>query len=85
MVELTVQRVSYYVQTSLLGTDEHGRTLVVCPSPGCGDTAYVDADGRIVCPTGEAISSFLAEAYDQLVEAAEAVLPANSPLRGRNG
>lgn len=58
--EIHVKKLRGIGLVNVLGTDEQGRTLVQCPSRGCGDTAYIDADGRVVCPTGEAVSAYLA-------------------------
>lgn len=54
-----IKKYGHIMQVNVIGTDDQGRTLVVCPSPGCGDTAYIDDDGRLVCPTGEAINEYL--------------------------
>lgn len=67
--EITVKKIGYYMPVNVLGADEHGRTLVQCPSRGCGDTAYVAEDGRIVCPTDEAITACLSDAVAALESA----------------
>lgn len=54
---ITVRRIDYWTPTSVIGTDEHGRTLIVCPH--CHDDAYIAEDGLVVCPTGEAINRVL--------------------------
>ncbi len=54
---MEVNKLTAIIPTSVLGTDEEGRTLVRCPT--CGDTATVQADGRIICPLDEAISGWL--------------------------
>jgi hypothetical protein len=59
--ELTVHKLAHYVQVSLLGLDEQGRQQYVCPSLGCGETAYFDADGLGHCPTDEALLAFLTQ------------------------
>lgn len=59
---LTVHKQAYYVPTSVIGTDEQGRTLVACPF--CGDEAYVEADGRVVCSGWAAVQTYLQAAVD---------------------
>lgn len=49
---LTVRRAVYWAPVSVVGKDEHGRTLIICPH--CSDYAYIAEDGRVVCPLGEA-------------------------------
>jgi hypothetical protein len=55
--EITVRRVSYWQPVSVIGTDDQGRTLIVCPH--CSDDAYIAEDGRVVCPLGEATNRLL--------------------------
>jgi len=62
--ELTVHKLAHYVPVQLLGLDEQGRQQYVCPSAGCGETAYFDAEGH--CPTDEALQAFLTKAMDDL-------------------
>lgn len=69
--EITVKKFSYYQPIDLLGTDEQGRQLYRCPTPGCGETAYFDADGLGHCPVGDAEKAFLAAAYEKLLAARE--------------
>jgi hypothetical protein len=46
---------------SVVGKDDQGRTVVICPC--CHEEAYVDpADGRVVCSFREAMEAFLADA-----------------------
>jgi hypothetical protein len=78
--ELTARKVSYLQPVSTVGTDAQGRTVVICPH--CSDEAVIEADGRIVCPTGEAIDGILAGMLADLDE--PTALPADSPLRGRS-
>jgi hypothetical protein len=54
---LTVRRISYWQPVSVIGTDEHGRPLIICPH--CHDDAYIAEDGRVVCPLGEATNRLL--------------------------
>lgn len=56
-VPLTGPRAVYWTPVSVIGTDERGRTLIICPH--CHDDAYIAEDGRVVCPTGEAINRLL--------------------------
>lgn len=60
--EITVKKYAHYVPATILGKDEHGRTLIMCPSRGCGDTATIMEDGRVVCPTDEAMQEYLVRA-----------------------
>jgi len=60
---MEVHKLTAIVPTSVLGTDEQGRTLVRCPE--CGETATVQDDGRITCSLHEAISEQL---HEQLLE-----------------
>ena len=57
--EMTVRKLAHYVQVNLLGLDDQGRQQYVCPSLGCGEAAYFDADGLGHCPTDEALQAFL--------------------------
>jgi hypothetical protein len=62
---IEVKRMTYTVPAAVTGKDEQGRTTIICPH--CDDDAYIDpSDGRVVCPTGEAISSVLAAALPEL-------------------
>ena len=54
---LTVRRLVYWAPVSVVGRDDQGRTVVICPH--CHDDAYIDEDGRVVCPTGEATNRLL--------------------------
>ncbi len=68
---LTVRRAVYWAPVSVIGTDEHGRTLIVCPH--CSDErAYIAEDGRVVCPTGEAINRVLGAGLRDLEPVQEA-------------
>lgn len=64
--ELTVRKLAYYQPINLLGLDEQGRQLYICPTAGCGETAYFDEDGKGHCPTGDAIQDYLAKAYEDM-------------------
>lgn len=64
--EPTVHKIGHYTSVNLLGFDEQGRQQYICPSAGCGETAYFDADGRGHCPTDEAIQAFLTKALMDL-------------------
>lgn len=57
---VTVRKIAEYRTVQVLGTDGQGRVLVRCPGGGCGDTAHVDADGTVVCPTCTALQAALA-------------------------
>lgn len=59
--ESTVKKLAHYQPVNLLGLDDQGRQQYVCPSPGCGDTAYFDEDGKGHCPTGDAIDARLVD------------------------
>lgn len=78
--EPTVKKVGYAVTMPILGTDEQGRTLVQCPNRGCGDTAYIAEDGRVVCPTGEADNAAMAALFAAALPELEALA-----LGGSNG
>lgn len=65
---ITVRKIAYQVPVEVLGTDEQGRTLVRCPSRGCGEPAYIAEDGHVVCTVGEAYSAFLSDAMDKLLD-----------------
>jgi hypothetical protein len=71
--------VSYLQPVSIVGTDVHGRTVVICPH--CSDEAVIEADGRVGCPLGEALDRVLATTPADLGVPTD--LPADSPLRGR--
>jgi hypothetical protein len=66
--EITVKKMTHYQSVQLLGLDEQGRQLYVCPSAGCGDTAYFDEEGRGHCPSDEAMSSALRTLLSDAVE-----------------
>jgi hypothetical protein len=67
MVRVEVHKMAYAVPVTVLGHDNQGRTLVRCPSRGCGETATVLDDGCVSCPVGEAEDSFLAEEGARLI------------------
>jgi hypothetical protein len=81
VADLTVRKTSYLVPVSIVGTDVHGRTVVICPQ--CHDEAPVEADGRVACPTSEAINELLATAFAD--PDAPTALPDDSPLRSSRG
>lgn len=81
MADLLVREIAYYQPMSIVGTDDQGRTVVVCPS--CHDEAYLAEDGRVVCAFGEAQEAFLRDALSAYAEPTD--LPADSPLRGNRG
>lgn len=64
--KITVKKSSYAVPVVVLGLDEHGRQTYRCPSAGCGETAYLDEDGRGHCPTDDALNDFLRQALARL-------------------
>jgi hypothetical protein len=68
--KIAVRRISYQVPVSVIGTDERGRTLIVCPH--CSDDAYIAEDGRVVCPLGEATNRLLADGLRYLEPTQEA-------------
>lgn len=72
--EITVKKLRYWQPVNLLGLDEQGRQIYVCPSAGCGDTAYFDEDGRGHCPSCEPM-------LDALMAAMAAVSPALERIR----
>jgi hypothetical protein len=55
--ELVVHQVAHYQPVAYVGTDEHGRTLVTCPS--CGTPAPILEGGRIACPLGDGVMEYL--------------------------
>lgn len=62
--------VAHQMPVTVVGTDDQGRTVVMCPIHL--EAAPVDADGRIRCPTQEAMDALvgqLAEAHVHLGEA----------------
>jgi hypothetical protein len=59
-----VYKASYVVPTSIVGTDEQGRTLVTCPS--CHEPAPVLEDGTIACPLGEVEAEVLRQTLESL-------------------
>ena len=67
---LTVHKLAHYVQVNLLGLDDQGRQQYVCPSQGCGETAYFDAEGLGHCPTDEAMQAFLTQSIARMGEVA---------------
>lgn len=76
---MEIKKIGYVMPVNVIGADAQGRTLVQCPSPGCGDTAYIAEDGRLVCPTGEAIEEFLTRTID-VVDRAVAIMEAHSEV-----
>jgi len=68
--KITVLRPVYWVPVSVIGTDEHGRTLIICPH--CSDHAYIAEDGRVVCPLGEVTNRLLADGLRYLEPTQEA-------------
>lgn len=69
---MEIKKISYVAPVNVIGTDDDGRTLVMCPD--CGDTAHLADDGRLVCPTGEAIGEYLRIAAAALTDAEAAWL-----------
>lgn len=67
--QITVTKQTYTLPTTVLGKDDQGRTLVACPF--CGDEAAVEQDGRVACPTGQAIQRMLDEARPALEKAVD--------------
>jgi len=68
---------TWYVTVSVVGTDEQGRTLVLCPF--CHERAHIDPDdGRIACPTGDSLQTFLDDALKWLVTVEEPI-PGGAP------
>lgn len=63
-----VRKIAHKIPVNVIGTDDQGRTLVQCPSRGCGDIAYIADDGRLVCPSGEAIEEFLRDHVDPYLD-----------------
>lgn len=61
--ETSVRKVVHHLQVAVVGTDEQGRTVVICPH--CSDEAPIEADGRIACPLGEAQRAFFAGLVDE--------------------
>lgn len=55
-----VKQISHHVPVAVHGQDEHGRTLVGCPT--CGDTATVLDSGEVRCPTGAATDDAIQQA-----------------------
>lgn len=76
---LTVRRAVYWTPVSVIGTDEHGRALIVCPH--CHDDAYIAEDGHVVCPTGEAVNRVLEAGLRALGPAWEAPAAFRRPGR----
>lgn len=61
-VEFVVKAYPQTMTAAVLGTDEQGRTIILCPIHH--DEAYVEPDGRVVCPTQDALDAFLVSATD---------------------
>lgn len=51
MEEITVHKIAYTVPATITG---------ICPQ--CHEDAYIESDGRVVCPAHEAMGRFLADA-----------------------
>lgn len=67
--KITVHKQVAVLPTTVLATDADGRpTSVMCPTHS--EPAAVHEDGRITCPTCDALDALLAEAHDRLVAAA---------------
>jgi len=62
--ELTVTVFDSTIQAAIIGTDDQGRTIILCPIHH--DEAYVEPDGRVVCPTQDAMDDFLRKAMEGL-------------------
>lgn len=62
-VTIEARKLAAYVPVQVIDADAR---LVRCPSPGCGDTAHVEDDGRIACPTGDMINTYLADVLTDL-------------------
>lgn len=58
---IEVKLIPSYVQASVIGTDDQGRTIILCPIHR--DEAYVEPDGRVVCPTQDAIDAVIHDAW----------------------
>lgn len=63
-----VKKIGYVMPVNVIGTDDQGRTLIQCPARGCGDTAHIAEDGRLVCPSGDAITEYLRAIIDREVD-----------------
>lgn len=77
--KITVRRAVYWAPVSVIGTDEQGRTLIVCPH--CYDDAYIAEDGRVVCPLGEATNRALEAGLRRLEPVQEAPAAFRRPDR----
>lgn len=77
-----IKKYGYVMPVNVIGTDAQGRTLVQCPSRGCCDTEYIAENGRLVCPTGEAIEEFLTRTIDVL-DRALSIVEAHSEVPDR--
>ena len=58
---IEVKVIPSYVQASIIGTDDQGRTIILCPIHH--DEAYVEPDGRVVCPTQDAMDAVIHSAW----------------------
>lgn len=55
-----VVKYKWYLPTSKTGNrDEQGREEIYCPF--CRDIAVIDFDGRVICPTDQAIMKYIRE------------------------
>ena len=77
--KVTVRRAVYWAPVSVIGTDEHGRTLIICPH--CSDYAYIAEDGRVVCPLGDTVNRLLEGALRDLEPIQEAPVAFRRPDR----
>lgn len=59
---MEIRKYGHVITVTVIGVDDQGRTLVRCPARGCGESAYIDDDGRVICPTAESIAEFLSHA-----------------------
>lgn len=66
-VEISATVMGATVMASIIGTDDQGRTIIICPVHH--DEAYVEPDGRVVCPMQDAMNAFLADAMAKMQEA----------------
>lgn len=63
--QFTVLKAVYELPASVVGQDDQGRTLVVCPQ--CSGAAHVEPDGRVVCEDWAPIQGYFTAALDRLL------------------
>lgn len=61
---ITVTAAKATIPAAIIGTDDRGRTIILCPIHH--DEAYIELDGRVVCPTQDAMNDFMRQALERM-------------------